>query len=216
MKMNYGAGKDICVGMFLPDNTWVDFDLPWQVVGPKLQHFIYADDGKDAAMMLADFHIRVKDRVFSALAGFDYDGASKPQIVWSALGHPYAVCSLMQFTIHDLCYVMNLLERDESDWLMLETLQAFGGNNWVNRNAVWTAVRRLGGASVYPKTAEELNTYKDYVFMTELNRTDGKCLDDRLNGSGVRKSVRPEIKLPIECSEFRRIQSMHVLEGLLS
>lgn len=196
-KMEYGAGKDICVGMFLPDKTWVDFDLPWQVVGPKLQHFIYADDGKDAALLLEDFHVRVRNRVFSALRGFDYDGASKPKIVWSQLGHPYAVRSLIQFTIHDMTYVMMLLPKDECDWLMLELLEAFGGTCWANRNAVWLAVKGFGGG-VYLKTEAELNTYKDYVYMTDLSMTGGKCTEIRLTGQGERKSVRPEMELPFK------------------
>jgi hypothetical protein len=64
----------------------------------------------------------------------------------------------------------------------------------VNRNAVWSAVRSAGWA-VYPKTAKELVTYRDYVFMTDLSKTDYRCEDERLAGFGPRKSVRPEIVL---------------------
>jgi len=192
--LKYGAGKDICVGRFLPNGKWVDFREDWTVVGPRLQHFKYADDGKDAALLLLDFHVRVRSKVRSALAGFDYDGSSKPKVVWSLLGHPFAVSGLIQFTIHDMDYVMNLVPREEADWTMLEGLQAFGGHSWANRNAVWSAVK-VGGKGIYPKTAEELAVYKNHVFLTDLSKTGGVCLDSRLTGAGTRVSIRPEINL---------------------
>jgi hypothetical protein len=193
-KLQYGAGLDICVGRFLPNGKWVDFTEPWSVVGPSLRHFKYADDGKDAALLLADFHVRVRTKVRSALAGYDYDGASKGRIVWTWLGHPYAVGGLIQFTVHDLDYTMNLVPRDEADWTMLAGLEAFGKNSWVNRNATWSGVH-IGGRWVYPKTPEKLALYKDYVFLTDLSKTNGMCLDKRLAGAGERVSIRPEISL---------------------
>lgn len=191
--MKYGAGADICVGKFLADRTWIDYAGSWNANGPKLRHFRYEDDGGEAALLLEDFHVRVRGRVFSALAGWDYDGSSKPRVVWSIVGHPFIVGGLIQFTLHDEVYCMNLLPRAEADWMMLETLGAFGGNNWANRNAVWSAVR-AGGGFVYPKTSEELAKYKDYVFMTDLSAPVAG-VDPRLTGLGSRVSVRPEITL---------------------
>jgi hypothetical protein len=208
--MNYGPNQDICVGKFLPNKRWVDLSTHWSVSGPKLRHFQYADDNKDAAMMLDDFHVRIGNRVFSGLAGFDYDGSSKPALVWSMLGHPYAVGGLIQFTVHDFSYVMNLVPRNEADWLMLEGLKAFGDNGWANRNAVWTAVR-AGGAFVYPKTASELCLYRDYIFLTDLGKTEGICTDERLTGRGPRISARPEIFL-----DWETIPLTEGLETLLS
>jgi hypothetical protein len=212
--MEYGPGKDICVGTFLPDRRWVDFNQHWSVVGPKLRHFRYADDKKDAALLLEDFHIRVGTKVRSGLAGFDYDGSSKPRIVWSWLGHPYAVGGLVQFTCHDFDYVMNLVPRDEADWTMLEGLQAFGGNRWVNRNAVWSAVK-IGGVGIYPKTQAELDKYRDHVMLTDLSLTGGKCLDKRLTGTGKRVSIRPEISLEPDYS-VSCLRKPSATEGLLT
>jgi len=207
--MNYGYKKDICIGMFLDDMSWIDFNHHWSVVGPKLRHFRYADTKKDAAMLLDDFHVRIGDKVHSGLAGFDYDGSSKPALSWGLLGHPYAVGGLIQFTVHDFDYVMNLVPRDEADWTMLEGLKAFGDNGWVNRNAVWSAVR-AGGYFVYPKTLSELLKYREYVFLTDLSKADWMCTDERLAGFGPRKSARQEIVLDWQEIPGRR------LEGLLS
>ena len=110
------------------------------------------------------------------------------------MGHPYNVSGLIQFTVHDFSYVGNLLPRPDCDWMMLETLGAFGGNTWFNRNAVWSAVKAFGGG-VYPKTNDELSKYRDYVFLTDLGATGGHCVDLRLTGVGQRKSARPEIIL---------------------
>lgn len=186
--------KDICVGKFKPDFKWEDNWKGWNAVGPKLRHFRYSDDGKEAALLLEDFHVRVGNRVFSALAGFDYDGASKPRSVWTIIGHPFIVGGLIQFTVHDMCYVMNLIPRADADWMMLETLGAFGGNNWVSRNAVWSAVK-IGGNGIYPKTKEELELYSQHVFMTDLSKTGGKCTVPELSGIGSRVSIRSEISL---------------------
>lgn len=211
MKLVYGPGKDICVGKFLPNGRWADFTNHWSVVGPKLRHFQYADDGKDAALLLEDFHVRVRSLVRSGLAGFDYDGSSKPGIVWAMLGHPFDVGGLIQFTVHDFDYVMNLVPRDLADWTMLEGLQAFGGNNWANRNAVWSAVRG-GGAFVYPKTENQLEEYRDYVMLTDLDKTGGVCQGLRLTGVGDRVSIRPEISLGPNAWVERKQEK---LEGLL-
>lgn len=206
--MEYGVGKDICVGRFGPDKKWVDYKESWDQVGPRLQHFKYSDTKKDAALLLTDFHVRVGTKVRSALAGFDYDGSSKPSVVWGWLGHPYSVDGLIQFTVHDMDYVMNLVPRSEADWTMLEGLRAFGKNSWINRNAVWSAVK-LGGKGIYPKTKEELDLYSDYVMLTDLSLTGGKCLDIRLTGIGARISIRPEVSLKLPSIERAP------LEGLL-
>lgn len=207
--MKYGPGLDICVGAFDENCRWVDYSAPWYAVQPRLQPFQYADTKKDAYMLLEDFHVRVGKKVRSALAGFDYDGSSKPRLVWSWLGHPLSVDGLVQFTVHDMDYCMNLVPRTEADWTMLEGLDAFGRNNWVNRNAVWSAVK-IGGKGIYPKTQKELDEYKDYVMLTNLNLTGGKCLDERLTGKGPRKSARPEVEL-----DWGVYQPTSKLEGLL-
>jgi hypothetical protein len=191
--MEYGPGNDICVGKFLSDGTWIDFGKHWASVCPKVQHFLYADDGKDAALLLKDFHIRVGQRVFSALAGFDFDAGSIPRAFWASIGHPYMAKTFLQFTIHDEAYVMNLIPQKEADDLLLETLAAFGENTWYTRNRIWLAVK-MGGGWVYPKTAKELALYKDYVFMTDLSKPTAP-IDCRLLGKGPRLSVRPEITL---------------------
>jgi hypothetical protein len=223
MKKEYGPGKDFCVGAFLPDHRWVDFCSHWSVVGPKLRHFQYADTKKDAALLLEDFHVRVGTKVRSGLAGFDYDGSSKTWVVWSLLGHPYDVDGLIQFTVHDFDYAANLVPREEADWTMLEGLQAFGKNCWANRNAVWKAVD-VGGRFIYPKTQQELDTYRNHVMITDLSVTGGKCLDERLCGSGQRISIRPEIQLDDEVGySFSRLwtntkdeETAKELEGLLT
>lgn len=191
--MKYGAGLDICVGKFLADRTWIDYAGSWNANGPKLRHFRYEDDGGDAALLLEDFHVRVKSRVFSALAGFDYDGASKPKAVWSIVGHPFVVGGLIQFTLHDEIYCINSLPQKEADWLMLGALGAFGNNSWVNRNAVWTAVRAAGWTK-YPKTSAEIAEYREHVFVTELDKPVA-AVDPRLTGLGSRVSIRPEVTL---------------------
>lgn len=212
--MKYGPGLDICVGTFLPDRRWVDFTQHWSVVQPKLRPFQYADTKKDAYLLLEDFHVRVGTKVRSALAGFDYDGSSKPRLVWSWLGHPLSVSGLVQFTCHDMDYVMNLVPREEADWTMLEGLDAFGGNNWVNRNAVWSAVK-LGGKGIYPKTEAELDLYRDHVMLTDISETSGKCLDKRLTGKGKRVSIRPEVSLDPDYSVSCTRLAPPPFEGLL-
>lgn len=192
--MQYGVNKDVCVGRFMSDGRWVDYARHWSVAGPKLQHFQYADDGKDAAMLLEDFHVRVGSRVRSALAGWDYDGGSIPRLFWTTMGHPYMVCHLIQFSGHDMDYCGNLVPRAEADADMLDGLACFGGNGWYKRNKAWLAVR-AGGGFVYPKTDTELLKYREFVFLTDLSKTDGRCIDKRLTGCGPRESARPEIIL---------------------
>jgi hypothetical protein len=191
--MEYGAGKDICVGKFLRSGEWVDFGKHWTVAGPKLQHFQYADTGKDAAMLLKDFHIRVGPRVFSALAGFDWDSGSIPRAFWASVGHPFMTKSFLQFMVHDEAYCMNLISQSEADDLLLDMLAAFGDNSWYTRNRIWAAVR-IGGGWVYPKTQAQLAEYEGHVFLTDLSKPTAP-VDWRLLGNGPRESVRPEITL---------------------
>ena len=74
---------------------------------------------------------------------------------------------------------------------------------------MWSAVK-IGGKGIYPKTQKELELYSDYVMLTDLSETGGKCMGRRLAGAGKRVSIRPEVSL------VHPLLLEPKLEGLLS
>jgi len=162
-------GEDCCIGEFV-DGKWVDSKKGKTSRGilPKLQPFIYADDGTDGWLLLEDFSVRINDEVITVKVGFDYDLTSVPRLFWSLIGNPAGVRKITAATIHDVLYATNRKPQKECDDIFLELLEAFE-ESWLIRNNCWLAVR-TGGQLVYPKTKKELEDYKDFVVITKLTK----------------------------------------------
>jgi hypothetical protein len=82
-------------------------------------------------------------------AGMRTDGASKPRITWSLIGHPFQVPLLGPALGHDALYAAELVPRDEADRWFLEAMKK-AGIGWIKRTAIYAAVR-AGGWAVWRK-----------------------------------------------------------------
>jgi len=160
-------GKDCCIGTFI-DGVWVDSPVGKFSRGilPKLQPFIYEDDGTDGWLLLEDFSIRIEDEVITVRQNFDLDLTSIPRFFWTAVGSPADVRKLVAGLVHDVLYATNAKTQHKSDDIFLDLLQAFD-NSWAIRNTCWTAVRSAGW-TVYPKTEKELEEYKNFLVITKI------------------------------------------------
>jgi hypothetical protein len=176
--MNYGPDKDICICNRLLDGTFLDYPRPYWLAMPSMRPSRYPD-GDDCWYLETDFHIRIKDRIFTIKKGFDFDGASIPKKVWSIIGHPMQMWILLAALPHDGWYASNLISRKEADNLFLEIIQACDRATplqkewkvsksleeyarWKRRNECYAAVYAFGG-SVYPKSYDDLIKYRAFV-----------------------------------------------------
>lgn len=160
-------GEDCCIGNFI-NGIWVDSDKDKFAKGilPKLEPFIYEDDGSDGWILLEDFSIRIYDEIITIKKNFDFDGASIPRMFWVTIGHPLGVRKLVAALCHDGFYASHAKKRDNADDLFLELLQAFE-ESWICRNKCWVAVKSAGWYA-YPKTEKELEEYKPFVIITKI------------------------------------------------
>ena len=95
-------------------------------------------------------------------AGMTTDGASKPSITWSLVGHPFQVPLLGPALGHDALYAAELMTREEADRWFLEAMRK-AGIGWVKRNTFWLAVR-AGGWAVWNKhTARSIAKARRYA-----------------------------------------------------
>jgi len=164
-------GKDCCIGTFI-DGVWVDSKIGKTSRGilPKLQPFIYDDDGTDGWLLLEDFSVRIYNEVITVKKDFDYDLTSIPRFFWSTIGNPAGVRKITAATIHDVLYATNMKPQKECDDLFLELLEAFE-EAWLIRNNCYLAVHGFG-FMVYPKTKKELEEYKKFVVITTLPKVE--------------------------------------------
>ena len=100
--------------------------------------------------------------------GFDFDGASIPQALWSVIGSPMTGGYQRAGCLHDALYASEYYERSVCDKLFLDAMES-DGVNYVKRYAMYYAVRSFGWTVWKGHKKEEVNEYKKFVTSIELN-----------------------------------------------
>ena len=108
------------------------------------------------------------DKRITVKAGFDFDGASIPQALWSVIGSPMTGGYQRAGCLHDALYASEYYERSVCDKLFLDAMES-DGVNYVKRYAMYYAVRSFGWAVWKGHKKEEVNEYKKFVTSIELN-----------------------------------------------
>ena len=94
--------------------------------------------------------------------GFDFDGASVPQMLWGfglspmTGGYQRAAC------LHDALYASEYFERELCDDIFLEAMESDGVSR-AKRLAMYYAVRMFGGQVWKGHTREEINYYRKFI-----------------------------------------------------
>lgn len=105
-----------------------------------------------------------------AQAGFVFDGASIPKILWSVIGSPFTGEYTEAACIHDILYQSCILPRWESDALF-KTLMEVTHTGKTKRNTMWFGVRIGGWYSIRQYTPKTIENAKNHL--TLIKYIDG-------------------------------------------
>ena len=94
--------------------------------------------------------------------GFDFDGASIPKALWSAIGSPMTGGYQRAGCLHDALYASEWFARDVCDKLFLEAMES-DGVSWIKRNLMYNAVRAFGWTVWKGHKKAEVDEYKKYL-----------------------------------------------------
>ena len=95
--------------------------------------------------------------------GFDFDGASVPQALWSLGLSPMTGGYQRSACLHDALYAGEIFEREICDNLFLEAMES-EGVGYFKRYAMYWAVRSFGWTVWKNHKQEEVNAYKKFVY----------------------------------------------------
>ena len=96
--------------------------------------------------------------------GFDFDGASVPQALWSFGLSPMTGGYQRSACLHDALYASEYFTREVCDGLFLEAM-ASEGVCYFKRYAMFYAVRSFGWMVWKKHKQEEVNAYKKFVYV---------------------------------------------------
>ena len=96
--------------------------------------------------------------------GFDFDGASVPQPLWSFGLPPMTGGYQRSATLHDALYAGEIFDRKLCDELFLEAMES-EGVCYFKRYAMYLAVRSAGWTVWKKHDKEEVNAYKKFVYI---------------------------------------------------
>lgn len=71
-----------------------------------------------------------EEKAYRISAGFTFDGASVPKILWSTVGHPLSPRFLEAGLRHDYLYRTGKVSREVADRVLYETLRDWGVPRW--------------------------------------------------------------------------------------
>ena len=116
---------------------------------------------EDVTVEALGYRIRVKK-------GFDFDGASIPQALWSVYGNPLSGKFRIAALVHDALYASQKLPREVADAIFLDLMKQH--EVWyLKRQTMYYAVRTAGWYSWKQLTKEEIEEYKEFIDVEKIN-----------------------------------------------
>lgn len=128
----------------------IGFTTPLEIRHIGEQHF----------KLIAPLEYESTDYTIKIYDGFDFDGASIPQSLWSILGCPFGGMYSSPACLHDALYSTHLFNKKTSDKLFHEAMIASGVDNKLAKE-LYIGVRMFGDSAYNNK--ENLNKYRSLV-----------------------------------------------------
>ena len=110
---------------------------------------------EDVTVEALGYRIRVKK-------GFDFNGASIPQALWSVYGNPLSGKFRIAALVHDALYASQKLPREVADAIFLDLMKQHEVG-YLKRQTMYYAVQSAGWYSWKQLTKEEIETYKEFI-----------------------------------------------------
>lgn len=94
--------------------------------------------------------------------GFDFDGASVPQMLWGLGLSPMTGGYQRAACLHDALYASEYFEREKCDDIFLEAMESEGVQRF-KRLAMYYAVRMFGGSVWKGHNHDEVKSYRRFI-----------------------------------------------------
>ena len=116
---------------------------------------------EDVTVEALGYRIRVKK-------GFDFNGASIPQALWSVYGNPLSGKFRIAALVHDALYASQKVSRELADAIFLDLMKQHEVG-YLKRQTMYYAVRSAGWYSWKQLTKEELEKYKEFINVEKID-----------------------------------------------
>ena len=123
---------------------------------------------EDVFILLEDVMVESLGYKITVKAGFDFDGASIPQALWSVYGNPLSGKFRIAALIHDALYASQIVSREVADAIFLDLMKQHEVG-YLKRQSMYYAVRSAGWYRWKQPTKEELEKYKEFVNVEKIN-----------------------------------------------
>ena len=101
-------------------------------------------------------------------AGFDFDGASIPQALWSVYGNPLSGKFRIAALVHDALYASEYFPRELADDIFLDLMKQHEVG-YIKRKTMYYAVRSVGWYVWRGHTKEEVEKYKEFIDVEKID-----------------------------------------------
>ena len=123
---------------------------------------------EDVFILLEDVMVESLGYKITVKAGFDFDGASIPQALWSVYGNPLSGKFRIAALIHDALYASQIVSREVADAIFLDLMKQHEVG-YLKRQSMYYAVRSAGWYSWKQLTKEEIEEYKEFIDVEKIN-----------------------------------------------
>lgn len=118
--------------------------------------------GKQAYKVDSPLVYERENQIIQVNNGFDFDGASVPQMLWGLGLSPMTGGYQRAACLHDALYASEYFERELCDDIFLEAMESEGVSRF-KRLAMYYAVRMFGGSVWKGHKREEVNDYRRFI-----------------------------------------------------
>lgn len=95
---------------------------------------------RDRMILFADWSFTIDDKEYFIPAGYAYDGASVPRLVWPIIGQPFCPDFAAPALAHDVLYLTHAVIRSVADEVLYQLLRQ-SGVGAIRAKTMWAAVR---------------------------------------------------------------------------
>ena len=123
---------------------------------------------EDVFILLEDVTVEALGYRITVKKGFDFDGASIPQALWSVYGNPLSGKFRIAALVHDALYASEKLPRELADDIFLDLMKQHEVG-YMKRQTMYYAVRSAGWYVWRRNTKEEIEKYKEFINVEKID-----------------------------------------------
>lgn len=119
-------------------------------------------------ILLEDIVVESLGYKITVKKGFDFDGASIPQALWSLYGNPLSGKFRIAALVHDALYASAELPRELADAIFLDLMKQHEVG-YVKRKTMYFAVRSAGWYVWRGHEEAEVKKYKEFIDVEKID-----------------------------------------------